>query len=586
MSKNGDRMKIGLKSRNESENQKSTSPGQQPMQSDSIKERISEAGSTNRKINTNNNTILTNNNKQNDNMHTQNATINYEESTQQNKTHQNNVKNTLTAEESPTHDTTQALHETNQIPSKTNIKNKHIQEKWDTKSDRTNLSNHTSEINGIKQNQETGHADIESKSSESIILAEEKRESSNLKFKKVNNIVETQIPTTETTSPLCSQVGIYHTIKNTHVDQEAIEDNNRNDHTAKGNSHKDKQQKDFRFFYQNINSLSPQNCDKWKSTLIQMKELKIDLLGLSETCTNWNNVKIKNKFVKTLKRQDRNHTISTSSIDTELLQNYIPGGTATILNGNWLSRFSDNIEDKSGMGRWSGVKIRVDQKSSLHIVTAYRVCQQTMKTTNSMSTYCQQYMHLKSKGIDNPNPRQIMLHDLHQWLLTLPRDDYIIIGIDANETISEKNSQISKFMQDSNLIDIYSEIHDEKEFSTHVNGTKRIDYIFTSENMRDYISTSGYLNYGDGMISDHRGTFCDISINLFNSTTNINTAKSRQIGTNCTNDEGEKYIRYLDSQFNAHRIYTKMDAMCIELEKHKSELPNDLKTEMLKMQQY
>jgi hypothetical protein len=34
--------------------------------------------------------------------------------------------------------------------------------------------------------------------------------------------------------------------------------------------------------------------------------------------------------------------------------------------------------------------------------------------------------------------------------------------------------------------------------------------------------------------------------------------KNRQIGTNSTNNEGERYIGYLDYQFNNHRVYDKM----------------------------
>jgi hypothetical protein len=32
-------------------------------------------------------------------------------------------------------------------------------------------------------------------------------------------------------------------------------------------------------------------------------------------------------------------------------------------------------------------------------------------------------MLVKSKGIDNPNPRNITLYDLHQFILTLPKKD-------------------------------------------------------------------------------------------------------------------------------------------------------------------
>jgi hypothetical protein len=41
---------------------------------------------------------------------------------------------------------------------------------------------------------------------------------------------------------------------------------------------------------------------------------------------------------------------------------------------------------------------------------------------------------------------------------------------------------------------------------------------------------------------------------------------TRQIGTNLTNKEGEKYIKFLDNKFFEHNIYSKMDNLCRQVE--------------------
>jgi hypothetical protein len=45
---------------------------------------------------------------------------------------------------------------------------------------------------------------------------------------------------------------------------------------------------DIRIVYQNINSLRPKSIDKWKASLDRIKDMEADIVGLCETCINWN----------------------------------------------------------------------------------------------------------------------------------------------------------------------------------------------------------------------------------------------------------------------------------------------------------
>ena len=142
------------------------------------------------------------------------------------------------------------------------------------------------------------------------------------------------------------------------------------------------------------------------------------------------------------------------------------------------------------------------------------------------------------------------------------KNDYIIIGIDANESLRDVNSEICKFMKNNDLEDIYSKVHeDNTEFPTHINGSKRIDLLLTSKNIIPYINRTGILKFHEGFDSDHRGLFCDINTDLFTNVVDNITIKTRQIGTNSTNREGRKYIKLLNDQFNNHRIYEKINQL-------------------------
>jgi hypothetical protein len=67
------------------------------------------------------------------------------------------------------------------------------------------------------------------------------------------------------------------------------------------------------------------------------------------------------------------------------------------------------------------------------------------------------------------------------------------------------------------------------------------------------------MRFHEALDSDHRAIFCDLDQNLFKKAPDPMIIKTRQIGTNSTNREGEKYIRHINEQFDYHKIYEKVD---------------------------
>jgi len=71
-------------------------------------------------------------------------------------------------------------------------------------------------------------------------------------------------------------------------------------------------------------------------------------------------------------------------------------------------------------------------------------------------------------------------------------------------------------MHEHELVDIHMALHDlDTEIPTYNRGTKRIDYIFGTNNIIPYVVKGGILPYHFITHTDHRGLYLDIDIQKF-----------------------------------------------------------------------
>jgi hypothetical protein len=87
----------------------------------------------------------------------------------------------------------------------------------------------------------------------------------------------------------------------------------------------------------------------------------------------------------------------------------LPGGTLTLTTNALVNRYENPIKDKYEMGRWSGMTYRIGNNRKLNVITAYRVIDQKITTTNSMSTNSQQHFMLKDRNVNNKPRRSLLL---------------------------------------------------------------------------------------------------------------------------------------------------------------------------------
>lgn len=95
------------------------------------------------------------------------------------------------------------------------------------------------------------------------------------------------------------------------------------------------------------------------------------VLCLPETNVNWNSpdqsVLLRNILHKTWQAS----VSSVSKPPEEFLSQHQPGGTATILCDNWVSRLVGKGEDPMGLGRWSYLTLRGKGAKLITIITAH-----------------------------------------------------------------------------------------------------------------------------------------------------------------------------------------------------------------------
>ncbi len=71
-----------------------------------------------------------------------------------------------------------------------------------------------------------------------------------------------------------------------------------------------------------------------------------------------------------------------------------------------------DLQDPTGLGRWSGISLKGRDNSCLSIITAYRVCSGSPRTAPLGSAFLREYDFFRIHHKRHNNPRHEMLQDL------------------------------------------------------------------------------------------------------------------------------------------------------------------------------
>ena len=321
-----------------------------------------------------------------------------------------------------------------------------------------------------------------------------------------------------------------------------------------------------RIYFQNVNGITSTESltAKWEDFIDTMKIKGCDIFGLSETNTNWKYYNIMNTLELPCINKFRNSrtNFSVNRFNPKSVNRYQPGGCMQTCTTHWTSRILSSINDHRKMGRWVGQSYRLKGDQSLIVITAYRSCLKnaTNNKSTSIASYRQQVVMLMEEGIEDPDPRKIFIEDMINLIqeLEMNPNHHIVLMLDANESIQDKEGSLRKLINSTTLTDVFSHLSGaECNIPTYYRDSRKIDYIFTSRNLFPYVKRCGILPFYQYNQSDHRGMFIDISNLLIDNKVELQRPSKRYIGSKNPGIDIYNYKQYIHQQFVNHRIYDK-----------------------------
>jgi ribonuclease HI len=310
------------------------------------------------------------------------------------------------------------------------------------------------------------------------------------------------------------------------------------------------------FYFHNINGIK--SDDNWAQILITLREHNVTCFGMAETNISFAHATAKDHLRK-LRQTFKHSRISTSERESTKVEKYKPGGTLTAVVDKWQARVTAQGEDDRGLGRWSYLKFSSKRKN-LIVITAYRPTPAQGITTNWM----QQWILLRQKGIQNPDPIGEFYKDLDKQLQQWSNLGYeILLMIDANETLGEKNKGITEIMLNHNMADLVALHHGiGNEPNTYLRGSKRIDYILGTKRVQEFCISSGILPFYNGYSSDHRPIYAVVNMDkiLSDKILSLDSQATRFI-SKATPNERMKLLSIVDEHYMAHSIYERLNKL-------------------------
>ena len=149
------------------------------------------------------------------------------------------------------------------------------------------------------------------------------------------------------------------------------------------------------------------------------------------------------------------------------------------------------------MGRWTSIRINGQQKRSLVIITIYRVPKNTISTAGPNTSFFAQWHHLRNTTNQTPNAREQILQDISTYITQISDPKLaILVMIDANESYLEHNLSLLRWIQQHSLVDVHQYLHSlGLDIPTYARGKRRIDYMFCSSTLTNYLLDGGILSY-------------------------------------------------------------------------------------------
>jgi hypothetical protein len=185
------------------------------------------------------------------------------------------------------------------------------------------------------------------------------------------------------------------------------------------------------------------------------------------------------------------------------------GGVGIVASSDIKHSIVKRGKDPSGIGRWTWLRSSGKEGHHVRYVTAYRPCE-----SGGAGSVFQQQVRALGKNDDFRNPRTALLEDLTSAIAEWKQEgDHIILGMDANEDV--RSGEVDSFLKKVGMREVIIELHREVSPPATYNRTNKrqpIHGLWATPGIT--ISRGGYLAFGEGCPSDHRGLWFDVEYSV------------------------------------------------------------------------
>ena len=304
-----------------------------------------------------------------------------------------------------------------------------------------------------------------------------------------------------------------------------------------------KQNNNINYHFQNINGLkwSKDNFPLTLEAIKNMSHYNFNIAGLVETITEWQlqggrTLKV---FQNSIRKSYTQACVTTSASSIKFHTEYKPGVTATIAGAPLHSRVLAQETDPN-LGRWSYITLQAKNNRKITFHTVYRVCNQTTIIpepnnrigSRNLRTFFTQQLEVYAKQGVAKDPRVAIIEDLHTLIISkfYSAQDYLIIGIDANEDINSSSStSILQMLSGLGLQDALEFLNGKSRPPTISGSSQTIDHILVSQNVLEHLVGAGQLVKNSIFFSDRPKLFIQLDDSILSTSTHSTPTTPRKL---------------------------------------------------------
>ena len=278
----------------------------------------------------------------------------------------------------------------------------------------------------------------------------------------------------------------------------------------------------------NVNGLSfAKDNFKIDMYLQGLMAYQIDIAALQEINLNLNVNKVREKFIKAMKRYEQRAKIQLAITKHNETENtYMPGGNAVWNHGVYTGRIQRKGQEQ--YGRWSYTVLLGKKMQEVMIISAYNTCKNTAEDGNTIAGQLRRAMHKNSKN--TKSLRNSFFKDLQEFIVEEKKTGTeIILAMDANACATSE--ELKTLRLHTSLVDAFKVKHPNKQHPrTYFRGQQCLDYILLSPYLAQGITSAGYAPFYAIGKFDHRLLYADIQWDfIFKHKADVTQARGRQL---------------------------------------------------------